>query len=109
MVQEDEETKDDADIEDKDIGAGEIEVPEGELHDEKEPDFTANVASSSFADEVGEDEEDPYESFNGPVAKDDSQLDPYGVGAPSGFANEDDEDFLEEEEEEVADTDSNAF
>lgn len=105
---EDEEIKD-PDMEENDKEPEDIEIPEAELLSEKEPDLGAAVASSSFADDDGEDEEDPYESFNAPVAKDDSQLDPYGVGAPSGFGDGDEEDFLGEDEDDVEADDSNAF
>ncbi|MBU3668755.1 MAG: hypothetical protein FGM57_02170 [Candidatus Taylorbacteria bacterium] len=91
----------------------EIDIPEGEIPEEGEleedkVDLTS-VASSSFSDDIGEDEEDPHEAaFNSAKSVDESQLDPYGVGAPSGFGDDEEEDYFGDDEEELSD-DSNAF
>lgn len=103
----DEEVKDDAELGE---GEAELEIPEGGLPEEDEKiDLTA-VASSSFSDDLADgEEEDPHEAaFNKPLATDDSQLDPYGVGAPSGFGDEEEEEDYLGEDEELSD-DSNAF
>ncbi len=107
----DDEVRDESEELDEHEGSDDIEIPEGEIHaeegEEKEEDFAAT--SSSFNDEIGEDEEDPHEAAFSPAKViDDSQLDPYGVGAPSGFNEEDDEEDLFEDDEEYSD-DTNAF
>jgi hypothetical protein len=111
----DDEIKDDEKEEmaesDEETTEGEVEIPEGEIHEDVEKEVDFATTSSSFSDEESGEDEDPHESFDsGKKAKaPDAKIDLYGVGAPSGF--EEEEDFLgddEEEEEEYAD-DSNAF
>ncbi len=82
----------------------------GEEKDDTDTDFAVSATSTSFADDVGDDEEDPHEAaFNSASKKDDSQLDPYGVGAPSGFDDEEDDYLGDDEEDELIEEDSNAF
>lgn len=89
----------DADENEESVDVAEIEIPETGIPDDTDEKDDFAPTSSSFTDEIGEDEEDPHEAaFSPKKVVDDSQLDPYGVGAPSGFDEED--DYSEDEEEE---------
>jgi hypothetical protein len=80
---------------DPEIGEmSEIELPEGV---EGEADFAIGSPVAAFDDELGEDE-DPHSSFDVPaVVGEDPNLDPYGVGAPAGFDDDEEEEDIEDD------------
>ncbi len=86
-------------VEDKEIDPevgdiAEIEIPEGA---DGEVDFPIGSPVAAFDDELGEDE-DPHSSFDAPaVVGEDPHLDPYGVGAPAGFEDDEEEDEIEDD------------
>jgi hypothetical protein len=85
----------------KDEVEGEDGIPDelSDLPEEAEADFSIGSPVSTLDDDDIENE-DPHASFDVPVHEEDPHLDPYGVGAPSGYVEDDEEeeDLLPEEE-----------
>ncbi len=89
--------------EDKETEGEEIaDIPEGGAEEiEGEADFAIGSPVSTFDDDsVSPEDEDPHSSFNAvPTVEEDPHLDPYGIGAPVGYGDDEDEedDLLEED------------